>query len=280
VGMYDYASLACGATLTGAEMLLAGDVDVAFNPSGGYHHAGPGYASGFCYLNDVVLGCLAFADAGRRVVFLDIDVHHGDGVQNAFYDRADVMTISLHQDGKTIFPGTGSEDEIGQGNGRGFCANIPLPKGTYDEAYLRVFRTLVIPLIRAYNPDAIVLEIGMDTLSGDPLAQLSMTNNAPADVVGLVMDLGKPVLATGGGGYHPQNTARGWALAWSVLCGEDDADDFATGLGGVMLESTEWQGGLRDRVLVADDRQRAIVEPAIDESIRRVRENLFPLHGL
>ena len=107
--LYDYASLACGATLTGAEMILSGQTSVAFNPSGGYHHAHPSKASGFCYINDVVLACMKLTSAGKRVLFLDVDVHHCDGVQEAFYSRSDVMTISFHESGKTLFPGTGFE---------------------------------------------------------------------------------------------------------------------------------------------------------------------------
>ena len=209
-------------------------------------------AGGFCYVNDIVLGCMALAKAGKRVVFLDIDVHHSDGVQAAFYQRRDVMTISLHQDGRTLFPGTGSVEEIGEGDGRGFAVNVPLPIGTYDAAYLRAVRKVVLPLLHAYNPDVIVLEAGADTLANDPLANLSLTNNTMADVVGLLLAFGKPILATGGGGYNPDNTARAWALVWAALCGEDAGGYMTAGLGGVLLETTDWSGGLRDRQLAPD----------------------------
>ena len=278
--MYDYAALACGATLMGAALVADGQIDVAFNPSGGYHHAGPETASGFCYINDVGLACLVLAERGKRVLFLDIDVHHGDGVQDFFYDRRDVMTMSFHESGKTLFPGTGFEDEFGTGEGRGYSVNVPLPVGTYDEVYLRAFDAVGMPLIGAFDPDVIVLEVGMDSLAGDPLAFLSLTNNAHAEVARRVMGFGKPVLATGGGGYHAQNTARGWALVWSVLCGEEGHEEMALGLGGVMLESTDWLAGLRDRELVPGSMQRKIVDPAIDETIRKVRANVFAIHGL
>jgi acetoin utilization protein AcuC len=120
----------------------------------------------------------------------------------------------------------------------------------------------------------------MDALAGDPLAHLSLTNNAYAEAVKTVVAAGKPVLATGGGGYHPQNTARGWALVWTILCGEDPASDAAEGLGGVFLESTEWQGGLRDRAVPPDAQHRSRVDDAIEATIRSVREQVFPLHGL
>ncbi|UCE47535.1 MAG: hypothetical protein JSW47_18295, partial [Phycisphaerales bacterium] len=125
-GLYDYAVLATGGTLTGARMLLSGDADIAFNPSGGYHHAGPEHAAGFCYINDVALACMVLSEHGKRVLYLDVDVHHGDGVANAFYDRSDVLTLSLHQNPKTLFPGTGFEHEMGQGDGKGYCVNVPL----------------------------------------------------------------------------------------------------------------------------------------------------------
>jgi acetoin utilization protein AcuC len=278
--MYDYAALAAGATLKGAELILAGEARIGFNPSGGYHHAHAARAGGFCYLNDIVLGCMTLARQGKRVVFLDIDVHHCDGVQEAFYTRADVMTVSLHQNGHTLFPGTGFERDIGAGDGRGFTVNCPLPPGTYDEAYLRAFKSVVLPLVGAFKPDVIVLEIGADTLAGDPLAGLSLTNNVLPEVIARMLGFGKPILATGGGGYHVENTVRAWALAWTALCENEQSADLMTGMGGVMLQSMDWQGGLRDRPLVPDARQRAAIDNAIDQTIETLQDLLFPLHGL
>ena len=280
-GMYEFARLAVGATLTGARLILDHDVRVAFNPSGGFHHAGPERASGFCYVNDSALACLALAEAGRRVVYLDVDAHHGDGVQNAVYDRNDVMTISMHENGHTLFPGTGFEDEIGHGHGLGCAVNLPMPPQTYDEAYLKAFREVAVPLIGAFDPDVIVIELGMDSLAGDPLTHLALTNLAYVDIIERVMRFDKPVLAVGGGGYNVDNTARAWALAWTVLTGQDREDEaHAAGMGGVMLESTDWTGGLRDRVLVPDHAQRRRVAPAVDETIERVKQNVFGIHGL
>jgi len=279
-GMYEYASLATGATLVGADLILKGDIQYAFNPSGGYHHAGPEKAAGFCYINDVALGCLVLAEAGKRVLYLDIDVHNGDGVAEFFYERSDVMTISLHEDPALLFPGTGFVDEIGRGEGLGYCVNVPLPVGTYDEAYLKAFRETAVPLIRWYKPDVIVFELGADALAGDPLAHLQLTNNVYADIVHWLMELGLPILMTGGGGYHVENTVRAWTLAWSVLCGADSFIDMAAAMGGVMLESLDWQAGLRDRALAVTKQQRDAVEPAIEQTVRSIRETVFPLHGL
>jgi len=264
-GMYDYVTLAAGGSLTAARAILEGTADIAFNPSGGFHHAQPDHAAGFCYVNDVVIACQALAAAGRRVLFLDIDAHHGDGVQDAFYDRADVMTVSLHESGRTLFPGTGFETERGRGAGVGYTLNFPLPVGTYDGAFERVFMQGALPAVRRFAPDVIVLEIGMDALAGDPLAHLHLTNNVLAHAVEAVVGLGKPVLATGGGGYHVENTVRGWALCWSVLCGAHTMhDDPSFGMGGVMLENTDWAGGLRDRTLLVDGGRRDAIDAEID----------------
>lgn len=279
--MYNYAAFACGATMTAAKLILSGQAQLAFNPSGGYHHAGPELAAGFCYINDVALACLVLAEAGKRVLYLDIDVHHGDGVANAFYDRADVMTISFHEDGKTLFPGTGFADEIGTDQGRGYCVNVPLPIGTYDQAYMKAYQAIVPQLIGAYNPDVIVFELGADALAGDPLAHLRLTNNTYVDIIYSLLGFNKPILMTGGGGYNVENTVRAWALAWSVLCGADAENvDANIGMGGVMLESTDWHGGLRDRQLSVDTQQLDAIDKQIDATIEIVKTNVFPFHGV
>ncbi len=278
--MYDYSAWTCGATLTGAKLILSGQADVAFNPSGGLHHAKPEQASGFCYMNDVALACTVLAEAKKKVLYLDLDVHYGDGVANAFYERNDVMTISFHESGRTLFPGTGFEDEIGAGAGKGHCVNVPLPVGTYDAAYMTAFKAIALPLIKAFNPDVIVLQLGADGLAGDPLAHLCLTNNVYADIIHQLLKFNKPILATGGGGYNIENTVRAWALDWTILSGTDSGHDTHLGAGGIMLESTEWQGGLRDRELLVTKHQQEIVLPAVEATIENVKTRIFPLHGL
>ncbi len=279
-GVYEFAVAASGATLKGAELILADEVDVAFNPSGGYHHAGPDYASGFCYINDLVLGCMRLAEAGKKVLYLDVDAHHGDGVQNAFYHRRDVMTLSMHENGKTLYPGTGFEDEIGTGEGKGYAVNVPLPVGTYDGALSKAVRKIVVPLAQAYAPEVIVLQLGMDGLAADPLAHLNLTNNVYADWLIRLKKLKVPILATGGGGYHVDNTTRGWALAWSILADAEPEEDLSIGMGGVMLESTDYQGGLRDRMLLSHGGQRQAIDEAIDATIAKIEKTVFPIHGI
>lgn len=278
--MFDFASWACGATLTGAELILSGETNIAFNPSGGFHHARAEKASGFCYLNDLVLACMRFSNNDKRVLYLDIDAHHGDGVQEAFYATNQVMVISLHESGKTLWPGTGFEDEIGNGAGKGFTVNVPLPIGIWDAAYLEVFTEIVIPLIKAYEPDIFVLQSGMDALAGDGLAHLELTNNAHAEIIDRLLRFNKPMLVTGGGGYHVDNTVRGWALVWEILCGSGDESNLASGMGGVMLQSTEWSGGLRDRVLPVNENHCEAVEIALQATIRSLTRSVFKYHAI
>ena len=179
-GLLAYSSLAAGASLAGADLLLAGGADFAFNPSGGYHHAHAERAGGFCYVNDVVLACAELAERGATVACVDLDAHHGNGTEAAFLDDRRVLTVSVHQSGRTLYPWSGEETELGRGEGRGYNVNLPLPPGAGDAAMARLIDGVVVPVITAYRPDFVVFEIGMDPLFGDPLAQLRMTNNAMA----------------------------------------------------------------------------------------------------
>ena len=278
-GMYDYVAWAAGATLTGAELLLKQEADIVFNPSGGFHHAAPDRAAGFCYLNDIGLAALKLSNAGMKVAVLDVDVHHLDGVQDAFVARDDILTVSMHEDGRTLFPGTGAVHEIGVDRGKGFTVNIPLPVGTYNQIYYQAFVEAALPVLKAYKPDVIVMELGMDALAGDPLAHLHLTNTVYIDLIKDVMALDVPILAPGGGGYHVGTTVRAWTLAWSVLC--DRYEEHPNiGLGGVMMENTEWIGGLRDRAYLTDGGQRAHIAAEIHAVIQTVQRLVFPIHGI
>ena len=179
-----------------------------------------------------------------------------------------------------LFPGTGFEYEIGEGEGKGYTVNLPLPVGTYDLVYANAFEAVVMPLVQAYNPDVFVLEFGADGLAGDPLAHLQLTNNTYVDVIEKVMSFDRPILMTGGGGYHIENTVRAWALGWSVLSGQDDGHDANIGMGGVMMGSTEWHGGLRDPDMLIPEQQREVVSNALQKIVTSIKENVFPIHGL
>ena len=280
-GMYEYGALACGCAVKAADLLLQRDAKIAFSPAGGFHHAGPELAAGFCYINDVAIACNYLASKKQRVLYLDIDAHHGDGVQNFFYDRDDVMTMSMHESGELLFPGTGFETEIGKGKGEGFSVNMPLPAEIYNEAYMHCFNELAVPLMKAYDPDIIVLELGADALSGDPLVHMQLTNKVYVDILEYLMGLHTPLLVSGGGGYNVENTVRAWSLAWCVMNGDtQELSDMNMGLGGVMLETTDWMGGLEDRVLPVTDKQRMAIEPVVETLVSRVKRLLFPLHDI
>ncbi|MHB8253667.1 MAG: acetoin utilization protein AcuC [Acidiferrobacter sp.] len=219
-GMFYTPALATGGSLVGAEQVLGGRN--AFSPAGGMHHAAPDQARGFCYFNDVVLAILRLRDEGLRVLYLDIDAHHGDGVEAAFWDDAAVMTVSLHMDTSYAYPFHGGtlHDE-GGALAQGSALNVPLPKGTHDAEYREVFESLWDPIVDRFRPDVVVLQTGTDALFGDPLGRFLLSTAGFLGVVERVVGTGLPVLATGGGGYHPLLLARAWTGVWAVLSGRD-----------------------------------------------------------
>jgi len=183
--------LVAGASISGAQRILSGEATIAFNMSGGLHHAMPARASGFCHINDVVLAINVLVSGGKRVAYVDIDAHHGDGVQHAYYSTDRVLTISTHQDGHTIFPGTGFPDESGKGDGRGYTVNVPLPPGSRDDVYERVFNEVIFPAVEAFSPDVIVTQLGADALIGDRVANLGMSLTTSEGYVARVRSLDK-----------------------------------------------------------------------------------------
>jgi acetoin utilization protein AcuC len=176
-GLWQWSRLHAGASLQCAQMVSEGKAKIAFNIAGGLHHAHAGRASGFCYVNDPVLAILRLVDQGKRVMYLDIDAHHGDGVQWAFYEDSRVLTISFHQDGRSLFPGTGALNEIGEGKGKGYAVNVPMLPGTDDDVFWEGFRLLVPRFMQAFQPDVVVSQLGVDTFLDDPLASLELTTN-------------------------------------------------------------------------------------------------------
>lgn len=223
-GLYDWSLLVTGATLEAIRQILDEQKQISFNMAGGLHHALSDRASGFCYLNDPAIGIARMIENGLRVVYLDIDVHHGDGVETLFYNSDQVLTISLHQHGHTLFPGTGFVEEMGQGEGRGYAVNVPLLPGTDDDLYLRVFTEVVPPLVKAYNPDVLVTQLGVDTIATDPLASLNLSIKGFSEVIEEIKSWGLRWVALGGGGYDIMNVARAWTSAWAVMRGVDIPD--------------------------------------------------------
>jgi acetoin utilization protein AcuC len=218
-GVYDWSLWVVGATLQAIDFVMNGEGDIAFNIAGGLHHAQKSKASGFCYVNDPVVGISKLLRRGKRVVYLDIDAHHGDGVQAAFYGTPQVLTISLHETGYTLFPGTGFESEIGTGEGEGYSVNVPFLPFTDDETYLWAFEEVVPPLILAYQPDLVVTQLGVDTFYNDPLTKLNLSIHCFEKVLRRIKTIAPRWVALGGGGYDISNVARAWALAWGVMNG-------------------------------------------------------------
>jgi acetoin utilization protein AcuC len=224
-GLYDWSLLVTGATLECIRQVRYENRRIAFNIAGGLHHALPARASGFCYLNDPAIGIARMIQDGLRVVYLDLDVHHGDGVEAFFYDTDQVLTISIHQHGHTLFPGTGFPEEMGQGPGRGFAVNIPLYPGTDDDLYFWVFKETVPALVSAFDPDVLVTQLGVDTLTTDPLASLNLTIEGFCKLIEEIKSWGLQWVALGGGGYNIMNVARAWTSAWAIMKGAELSDD-------------------------------------------------------
>lgn len=274
-GMYDAALLSTGASVVAAELVASGEASVAFSPAGGLHHAAAGRASGFCVFNDPVVAINSLRARGLRVAYVDIDAHHGDGVQAAYYHDADVLTISLHESGRYLFPGTGDIDEMGQGAGRGYSVNVPLMPYTDDEIYLEAFDAIVPPLIDAFKPDVIATQLGVDTYVTDSLTHLALSTNGIVGAVERFAAMGLPWLAFGGGGYDVDAVARCWTLAYGVMLGQEWPDEIPA--------STRLQMGrdfLRDGPTDVEDAVRDQTRAFAERSVQLTRQLIFPTHGL
>ncbi len=210
--MYRRPAISAGGVLLAAKLTAEGGI--VHCPGGGTHHGRRDRASGFCFVNDPVLGLLAWLDRGlERIVYLDIDAHHGDGVQDAFHADPRVFTISLHEAGRWPFSGT-AEDRAG-----GAARNFPVPEGCNDSEFRLLLEAAVLPLIAAFRPQAIMVQAGADALAEDPLARLALSNNAHVTAVQAAMGLAPRLVVLGGGGYNPWTVGRCWAGIWGALNG-------------------------------------------------------------
>ena len=275
-GLYECAALGAGATFEAVRLVEEEQFDIAFNLTGGWHHAHRAKASGFSYLNDAVIAINWLVARGRRVLYLDLDAHHGDGVQEAYYDTDQVMTISLHESGIYFYPGTGFEDEIGEGRGRGYSVNVPLLAHADDAIYLKAFDEVAYPLIAGFNPDIIVTQIGVDTFRTDPLTNLEITTHSYCEILTKIKRLKIPWVALGGGGYDLMNTARAWTLAWAIM----NNVELNPRLPPVFIDKIE-PLGYQNRILLdamhwADEDERAVALAAVEKSIARIKKTVFP----
>lgn len=224
-GLFEFTQLYTGASLDGAIQLNQQQADICINWSGGLHHAKKSEASGFCYINDIVLAILELLKVHARVLYIDIDVHHGDGVEEAFYCTDRVMTFSLHKYGD-FFPGTGHIQDVGAKEGVGYSVNAPLQAGITDETYLEeLFVPVFDKIMETFQPGAIVLQCGADSLTGDRLGCLNLTTKGHAGAVQHVKSYNVPTLVLGGGGYTIRNVARCWANETAVLLEEKISND-------------------------------------------------------
>ena len=289
--MHEASARIVGGSVAGAQAVWHGRAQHAVNFAGGLHHAMPSAGSGFCVYNDAAIAIATLlAQGAERVAYVDVDVHHGDGVQAAFYADPRVLTISLHESGRTLFPGTGSAGEIGVGEAVGSAVNVALPQGTDDAGWLRAFHAVVPGLLRSFRPQVLVTQHGCDSHRSDPLAHLDLTVDGQRSsyeaLHGLAHELcGGRWLALGGGGYqvatvvprawtHLVATAVGSPLAareptpsdWRRLVHDRTGQRPPETMGdGVSPRHTEWHPGDGDTV---------------DQAILATRKAVFPLHGL
>lgn len=218
-GVYEYCQISAGGSIASAVKLNHGDADAAINWAGGLHHAKKVEASGFCYVNDIVLAILELLKYHARVLYVDIDVHHGDGVEEAFYTTDRVMTVSFHKYGE-FFPGTGDIRDIGYGNGKYYSVNVPLRDGINDQSYQQIFRPVISHVMQWYKPSAVILQCGSDSLAGDRLGCFNLSSKGHAECVEFIKSFNLPTLYLGGGGYTIRNVARCWAYETSVVLGQ------------------------------------------------------------
>jgi len=268
------------ARLLAARLVASGEVGRAFHFAGGLHHAMPDRASGFCYVNDAVLAILHLRAQGLRVAYVDIDAHHGDGVQGAFYRDPHVLTISTHERGDRLFPGTGFVEEMGEGDGRGYSVNLPLDMLTDSSIYLPAFEAVVPPLIKVFHPDVIVAQLGIDSHRTDPLTHLALDVQGFARAVERIVGLAPRLVALGGGGYDIGNVARAWTAAWAAM----NEVELPPELPAAYLEHARWfrvkAASLWDPPTVLEEPRRRLVQEYADRQVDAIQRLIFPRHGL
>ncbi|MCA1831949.1 MAG: acetoin utilization protein AcuC [Actinomycetota bacterium] len=283
-GMHEASAHIAGGSIVAAEMLRSGDVEHAFHPAGGLHHAMADSASGFCIYNDPAIAIQWLLDGGvERVAYVDVDVHHGDGVQAAFYNDPRVLTISLHESGAYLFPGTGFPNELGGGDAEGTSVNVALPPSTDHDSYRGAFDAVVPPLVEAFRPAVLVTQLGCDTHVTDPLAHLALETRTYRYLAESLHALAHSTtqgkwLATGGGGYQIFSVVpRAWTLYFAEMLGA--APDGKLPQEWIDLAKSRGAGTLPDRLidpaiaLPAEQgrRARAATQAACEETLRLIR---------
>lgn len=274
--MWDASLLYTGASVDAAQAICDRRCRVAMNISGGLHHAHYDRAAGFCVFNDCAVAIHRLKRCFARVAYVDIDVHHGDGVQEAFYDDPTTLTVSIHETGRTLFPGTGDVREIGIREGTGYSVNLPMWPYTDDAIWLGAWREVALPILRAFKPEVILLQLGTDAHFLDPLARLCLTAQGWLEAVKDIKALGVPIVAVGGGGYNPTTVPRMWTLAYAELFGYEVSDETPECWPdhGMVPTLTDHE----EPPVAPHDRERA--QAYADEMVAAAKSLLFGHHGL
>jgi acetoin utilization protein AcuC len=283
--MHEAASFVAGASIEAGRAVRSGEVEHAFNAAGGLHHAMPARASGFCVYDDPAVAIAWLLREGvERIAYVDVDVHHGDGPQAIFFDEPRVLTVSIHESGEYLFPGTGFVEEDGAGEATGTKVNIPLPPGAGDDAWLGAFRAVVPQLVGAFEPDMLVTQLGSDTHHTDPLAHLRLTTAAyrecARELHALAHDAaGGRWIATGGGGYQ---WARVVPRAWTVYFAEMAEAEIPDRLPDPWVRRAQERLGASVPTTISEPmlEPSAQVDSMVAVVVERVRERFFPRFGL
>lgn len=218
-GIYRFVQAIAGASITAAQVLVNGLARVAINWNGGWHHAQRDGAEGFCYVNDIVLAIHKLREKFSRILYIDFDLHHGNGVENAFAFTPHVLTLSLHKHEPGFYPGTGGLLDVGLGRGRYYSVNVPLKDGVRDDNYFTLFQCIANKVWCTFHPDAVVVQCGADCINGDPACAFNLTPRGIGQCVEKVLAWNLPTLFLGGGGYNLPNTARCWTYLTSIIVG-------------------------------------------------------------
>ena len=279
-GLWDAARLCAAGSILAADLVASGGADRVFHFAGGLHHAMPSRASGFCYVNDAVLAILRLRAHGWRVLYVDIDAHHGDGVQHAFYGDPAVLTISTHERGDYLFPGTGFVEEAGVGAGAGYSVNLPLEPFTESSVYLLAFEQVVPPLFGAFRPDVVVAQLGIDSHRTDPLTHLALDIQGFARAVTRITELSPKLVCLGGGGYDLPNVARAWTAAWAVLNGVELPATLPASFGPDARRYEFPSDSLWDPVEPLPDHRHLRAQEYAARQVDAIRRTIFPIHHL
>ena len=285
-GIYEASSLVAGSSIDAAKRLIEEDCS-AFNIGGGLHHAMPSQASGFCIFNDPALAICILKRRFNKILYLDVDCHHGDGVQQIFYGDPGVLTVSIHESGKYLFPGTGFIDELGTGEGLGYSVNLPMPMYIHDGPYISAFDEIVPALFEWFKPDAVVTQLGVDTHYSDPLTSLNLTLSGYREIITRIKRLidehgSGRWLALGGGGYNIELVPLAWAIVFQIMTGRSIPDalpswwvDYCSTMLGRSRESlVDIAPGY---IRMGDDE---IISGELNETIKDLKVSLNNIHGI